>query len=269
MLLLDILLRQGSAQKIDETEAMCTTAIRWSAQEVGSDHPETTRLMMAMGELRAKRGHFRDAEILFASVRRARVRTLGADHESTLASLARMAHLMVQQRRLEEAVPLLDAAIEAYGRAHGVAHPGGLVCRETLAVLRRDQGAYDRAKLLSLGVIEMRSEVLGSMHRDTLLSVRTLASVLFLQGNLKAAETAARRSLEGLAAQAANVQGRQDDVDHALAQIGEVLRAQGREEEAVALKMKHAPQITVVRASLQGATNADNDKSSAVGKQIL
>ena len=142
-----------------------------------------------------------------------------------------LASLLQDQGQLEEAAPLYRRALAACERTLGAEHPHTLTSVNNLASLLKAQGQLEEAAPLFRRALAARERTLGAEHPDTLVSMYNLASLLRKTGDLAQAETLARRSLQGYAAR-----GLRSDVEDGVGQLGAILRAQGKADEAAALR---------------------------------
>jgi tetratricopeptide (TPR) repeat protein len=157
-----------------------------------------------------------------------------SEDKGMLRLMNRVATLLQQQGKRDEAEPLFRRCLAVREKLLGAEHPSTLISINNLAVLLKQQGKLDEAEPLYRRCLAVREKLLGAEHPSTLLSMYNLAFFLQKKGVLDEAEIMARRSLEGYASR-----GLKADVKDGVRQLGGILRAQKKDEEADELEQRY------------------------------
>ena len=207
-------------------------------------------------------------ETLYRQAYETRLRELGPDHPKTVASLVRLGALLRTHGRPEEAEPLLRKALAAPGTEESGGADTLAELGVTLAALGRDEEA-ETHYLLSLEHAES-----GARAGLTLVSVASLREA---RGDFSGARRAYRDALKSFEAGTILTDNEMESRAAALNNLGLLLEAEGRLEEAESLFRNSAdayaealgdphPATAAARANLAGmlATRGKGEAAAAL-----
>ena len=149
---------------------------------------EKVTLLWKFGNSVYSDGRYKEAEKVFAQVKKSREKELGPEHPDTLTSMDNLASTYTEQGRWREAEELGVLVFETRKRVLGPEHPDTLMSIANLAWTFWNQGRWKKAEELGVQVSETRQRVLGPEHPDTLTSMDNLAWTYTDQGRWKEAE---------------------------------------------------------------------------------
>ena len=121
-------------------EAAKTVAEKFEAQPL-----VRARLMLTMGDVYRRLGHYAEARVLLASSLSIREKALGPDHPDVAMSLTNLANLLSSTGDYAGARPLYERALTIYERAVGPEHPELAETLDGLAVTLRKLGEQKTA----------------------------------------------------------------------------------------------------------------------------
>jgi tetratricopeptide (TPR) repeat protein len=90
---------------------------------LGPDHPNTLITIQSLASLRARLGHFAEAEEMLRRVLAQREIVLGPNHIQTITTVHRLAHTLKDQRQWKESLAMFDRAATGFHTNLGENHP--------------------------------------------------------------------------------------------------------------------------------------------------
>ena len=220
---------QEAANHYAEAAAAYQAAVDTLARAVGPDNPQTAAARYSLAQALAYVGRRDEGEKQFQQALAAQRKSLGDHHPETGQTLIGLGLLYINERRYPEA----DAAFtEALGIFRPLGHFDTGTCLRMLGLSLTAQERYEEAAKRFEEALVVLREKRGPKDQLTLTALGNLGNVYLRLNQLDAAESRLREAITGLEA----LFGPDADQLRApLNQLGEVLRARGRVEEATAL----------------------------------
>ena len=158
-------------------ETLFQRTMEAQTQELGPQHPETSRTLMNLANVYRNLGEFSRAEALYERVLEARQNLLGPTHLDTLRAMEGLAAIKASQENYTEAEKILTEVLLGRENQLGPYDPESLSIMERLADVHRHQGSFNIAEELYQRTLRTRTKELGTDHPDTLRSAEGLAIV--------------------------------------------------------------------------------------------
>jgi len=214
-----------------EAETLIRTVLEIRVKTLGEDHPSSLMSLNQLADFLFSQGRIGEVEPLDRKTLEIRRRVLGENHPDTLRSLNGLAATLFNQGRYAEAAPLFEEGLAIRRRTLGESHPDTLMLANNLAAAYLELGRYPEAEALQREVVEGRTRVLGEAHDQTAMSVHNLGVALAQLGRYEEAEKELRRAI----AAREKLPGELRSLRFSQSYLADVLRAQKRYDEAVAL----------------------------------
>lgn len=196
------------------------------ADRLGPDHPTTGRILFDLGLATD------DTQLKIERMQQGiavRQREAGPEDLQLLQHQGDLALVLSVAGRADEAIVLARQATEAYQAARGELHPVALILQNNLAGILRDHGRYEDALATYRRVDELTRAVVPEGHMRRAFPVFGIGVSLAALGRPAEAEAPLREAVAIL---------ERNQRDHLVAvtrvELGDSLRAQGREDEALA-----------------------------------
>jgi tetratricopeptide (TPR) repeat protein len=199
---------------------------------------EVAAVLQQAGWYLTERARYSEAEPLLAQAYQMSEQEQGAEHLDTARDALTLAYLYRVQGKYEQAEPLHVRALAIYEQQLGPLHPDTAQSLNNLAGFYHKRGRDEEAEPLFRRALTIREQTLGPDHPDTALSYYWLAFISHQQHHYEAAEPFYQRALSIWE----RLLGPHHPQTSALQRdYVSLLRAMGRDAEAVALEMKHLP----------------------------
>ncbi len=154
---------------------------------------ESERSLLAIGTTYVSQSRLEDAAAAFTELVDLRTERLGSEDPETLKGVHGLSSVLHRLGRYDEAQAAAQRAYDGWSRAKGAEHPDTLLALMTLTAIRVAQEDYEGAKTLSERVVAGQVAALGAEHPNTLTAMSTHAHILTELGEHDAAaETLAR-----------------------------------------------------------------------------
>jgi len=229
-------------QRFREAQEGYQTALDIDRTLLGADHPDTLGVERNLGSILLRQHEYARAETLYQEVLHAQERVLGINHRDLILTLSSLGAAQNGQNLYPDAAGSLRRALalhESLGLSPDIEEAYALNIYAGVLRAQGDLAAaeanYERSRQIYL--------LLEGDNRASIASVlRGLSQVKLQRGDLPAAETLARQSLD-LLRQAA---GSNSEVAISLRKLSEIERKAGRipeasEHERQALELDHPP----------------------------
>jgi len=229
-------------QRVKEAQEGYQAALNIDRTLLGADHPETLGVERNLGSVLLRQREYGKAAALYQEVLRAQERVLGINHRDLILTLSSLGAAQNGQNLYPEAAKSLRRALalhQSLGLSPDIEEAYALNIYAGVLRAQGDWAAaeanYERSRQIYL--------LLEGDNRASIASVlRGLSQVKLQRGDLPAAETLARQSLD-LLRQAA---GSNSEVAISLRKLSEIERKAGRvpeanEHERQALELDHPP----------------------------
>jgi tetratricopeptide (TPR) repeat protein len=102
--------------------------LKLQEEVLGPNHPDTLTTLHSLAALRARLGHFQEAEAMFRRILAEREITLGPKHIATVQAVYALAHTLRDQKCWKEALALFERAGDGYIACLGDKHPTFKAC---------------------------------------------------------------------------------------------------------------------------------------------
>ncbi len=212
-----------------DAEPLIVRALSIREQHLGTEHPDTARILNCLAVLYRELGKYELVEPLLLRALSIREQHLETEHPDTAMILNCLAVLYRQQGKYEQAEPLYQRALTIHEQHLGTEHPNTASSLQNLAILYWQQGKYEQAEPLYQRALFIHEQHLGTEHPNTASSMHNLAILYQQQGKYKQAEGLYQRALwvreQHLGAEHPDTAGSQDD-------LADLYRQQGRYEQA-------------------------------------
>ena len=184
--------RKGS---LEEAEALYTEALNIDRRALGNDHPEIPIKLLNLAVLMRDRGRPEAAETFAREALAIRRKILGDEHPDLSDAMDVVAAALEQRGRNAEAEPILREALAIALKAYGEVNLNTARLRHNLGWVLWKEGAYAEAEPLLRVAVTNIPKTYGAAYRGNRLAVSNLAHNLNGLGDVRAAETTARRAL--------------------------------------------------------------------------
>ena len=219
----------------DKAEPLQVQVLVLQKTVLGEKHPDTIRAMNNLALTWKAQGHYDKAEPLQAQVLELWNTVLGEKHPDTIRAMNNLALTWQDQGHYDKAEPLQVQVLELWNTVLGEKHPDTIRAMNNLAWTWHAQGHYDKAESLQAQVLKLWKTVLGEKHPDTILAMNNLAWNWYKQGHYIKAEKA---QIEVLELWTSVLGESHPDTRMAMGNLAATYKKLGRNEEAVALRMK-------------------------------
>lgn len=177
----------------DKAEPLYKKVLQVQRRVLGQEHPHTLTTMYDLAFVHDCQGKTGEAAEEYRRVWELQKRVLGPEHYLTFPTQLNLAVVYERQRRYEDAEKLLTTMLEIMRRALGPEHPLKFACMHNLAELYRRQGRDGEADRMFQNTMEIMFRVLdkkeppASMMHYTLVSMKSyaLASMMSLADVLR------------------------------------------------------------------------------------
>ncbi|CAG8078910.1 unnamed protein product [Penicillium salamii] len=150
--------------------------------KLGTEHPDTLKIMASLGMTLQGQGRYDEAEELQAQVMEIRKTKLGAEDPDTLEIMASLAMTLWEKGRYNEAEELQAQVMEIRKTKSGAKHIDTLKIMAELALTLLEQGRWKEAEALQVQVVEHLKSTLGMDHPMTLAITTQLSFTHQRQG---------------------------------------------------------------------------------------
>jgi eukaryotic-like serine/threonine-protein kinase len=165
-------------------------------RELGSDHPDTLKILGNVAGLRHHQGRFEESERLLRLALEGWRKIGQADDPVALGMMNNLAQNYSRQGRRAEAIALQREVLEGQTRRQGADHPHTLGAMINLAQLLENEGNYSEAEQVVTQAVEGWKRAHGAEHPGTLMAVSNLAGLNVRVGRLAEGEALFRQTLE-------------------------------------------------------------------------
>jgi len=179
-----------------QAESLLARAVETNGHVLGSEHPETLRVMRDVAILNARQGRYVETERIGRQVLAVQRRVLGPDHPELVRTLNNIAIAAWYQGHYDQAEGLYREALGLARRLFGSDDPRTLGAMNNTAVLYMAQGHYPEAETLFAETLEILRRVSGPDHPDTLNAMYNLGVVYERQGRITESEKLHRETLD-------------------------------------------------------------------------
>jgi eukaryotic-like serine/threonine-protein kinase len=217
-----------------EAETILREVLEVRVATLGEEHPDSLAAMNRLGDLMWSQGRFDELERLDRRTLEIRRRLFGDEHPDTLKSLNGLAATLFTRGHYTEAAQIFEQSLAVGRRILGEQHPHTLGLANNLAATYLELGRYGEAESLLREVIAGRTRVLGESHEQTAMSVHNLGVTLAEQARWGEAEEQLRHAV----AVRETIPGDQQGALYSNSYLADVLRDQGRLDEAEALYLE-------------------------------
>ncbi len=207
--------------------------------------PRFTALLLRMGKYHFEQGLFQSAEKFYSRVSQLRKTNLGESHLDTIRAMHELASTWQAQGHLDKAEPLQVQVLELQKSILAEKHPDTIAAMNNLASTWRAQGHLDKAEPLQVQVLEIQKRMLGEKHPNTIAAMHNIAGTWFFQGHYIKAEKALAEAMELFTGK---FDESHPDYLIAIGNLALIYEKLGRNEDAVALRMKLASIKTKIEA---------------------
>ena len=220
-----VLGRPGEAAQLQEA------VVAMHCKSKGAESHEALSVMDMLGSSYFMQGRFTDALDLHEKALAGMKKTLGEECAESMKAKMNVGLMHSKFFRFDIAKPMLEEASRALSGSLGSDHPDTLIALENLAVVygKLDRNFVERAHVIMLDVLEKRKLQLGREHPYTLLAMCNLVQIKASLGDFRVAEEIMH---EGLAVAERNLGQLHIGTLYGRSQLGELLRLEGRLEEA-------------------------------------
>ncbi|KAJ7245234.1 hypothetical protein C8J57DRAFT_1190944 [Mycena rebaudengoi] len=172
----------------NQSKELCVALLENREHILGSEHPETLRVMSRLAATYWKLGKFTDSLELDVAVLQKRQQIFGPEHPKTLDAMSNLAVTYHSLGKLTEAEELDVAVLEKKKQILGPEHPETLAAMSDLAATYHSLGKLTDAEQLTVMVLEKMKQILGQEHPETLAVMSNLAATYNKLGKLTEAE---------------------------------------------------------------------------------
>jgi serine/threonine protein kinase/tetratricopeptide (TPR) repeat protein len=187
------------------------------------------RVRSTIGRAYASIGLSEQAEPHLRAALEIRARELGPAQPASIEAAGALGNLLAGMGRLKEAEPLLRQALAGSRALSGDDAPLREELEINLGDLLTERGALDEAGRLLREALASQRQRLSPTHPDLAQTFKRLATVAVRQGDYPQAETLLREAVQ--INEAAGLRGMAVLLEN-LVDLGEVLQAEGRDDEA-------------------------------------
>jgi serine/threonine protein kinase/tetratricopeptide (TPR) repeat protein len=193
------------------------------------------RVRSTIGRAYAAIGLSEEAEPHLRAALEIRNRELGPAHAASIEAASDLGNLLAGVGRLAEAEPVLRDALNGSVALDGDSAPLNEELKVNLAELLTERGALDEAGRLLREVLATQRQRLSPSNPDLAQTIKRLATVTVRQGDYPGAEALLREAVQ--INEAAGPRGMAVLLEN-LVDLGEVLQAEGHDDEAQTLYMR-------------------------------
>jgi len=184
--------------KLTKAEVLNQQLIENRRRVLGAEHPDTLDAMVNLGADYREERRYTEAEAIDRQVLGIQGRVLGPEHPLTLRSVQNLASDIRSLGHTTEAQAMDIQTLEVRRKVLGAEDPDTLSSMHSLAEDYRRAHKYEQAAALDEKTEEIRARVLGPQNPATLTSLSALGSDYKGLGEYSKAESAYRKSCEGL-----------------------------------------------------------------------
>jgi tetratricopeptide (TPR) repeat protein len=165
-------------------------------ESLGPDHPETLRIMAALGQTCWNLSQMKEALEVQSNVYSTRERTLGMANPETLKAMNDLAgtYWLVGERKKSQ--DLASQAMDGLRKALGPVDSATLTAMQTLGRIYLHLGQPSEAQTLLSQVLSSRQRFFGAKHPDTLITMTDLAMAYLALNRLPEAERLTTETLK-------------------------------------------------------------------------
>jgi serine/threonine-protein kinase len=239
----------------DASEKAYRRSLAIRRKRFGESSEEYAEAASRLSVTLSERGRFAEAERLARAAGEVRRKRRGLEDPDTLQSLYHLAVAIYNQGRWREAETVLREILRVDERVLGTDHRTTVLARRQFARLLAGFGRYAEARDLVLAALASQRARYGESSPEVGYALVQLALIELWRGDFVAAESYGRQGVSVLDRSASPV-----DVAFGRSHLGEVLAAQGRNEEAerlldaavAVLRQKTGPRDSFLADALDG-----------------
>jgi CHAT domain-containing protein/tetratricopeptide (TPR) repeat protein len=198
---------------------------------LGDEHPYVAISLQNLSLVLKGQGDYAAAEPLMREAIEILTAIVGPDHPHVSIFLSNLASILVERSEFDEALELTSRALEMKRERLGDVHRDVANSLGNLAFLRSERGEYAAAESLYLAALEMRRATTGPRSDDVASNLTSLSTNYWRRGMLEQAEPMLR---EALSIRRESAGPGNEHLLNTITGLGFVLRAQGRDDEALA-----------------------------------
>lgn len=222
--------------KYSEAESLYKRALKINEKVFGPDHPEVAKCLNNLALLYSYQGLSNKAEALLKQALEIREKALGPDHPLVAQSFENLAFVYLEDERYDEAEKLYKRTLIIREKALGSDHPLVADTLDSLSHILDEKGLYDEAKKISERALAIREKQPDYNQLALANTLHNLAYIYYRRLNQPdKAEPYLKRAL---AIHEKALSPDNPDVIDTLEEYADLLRAQGREDEAVKLETR-------------------------------
>ena len=178
----------------DEAEDTAREGLALTKKSAGSNDFSVAASLETLGTVLNSKGRLEEAETLLRDALALRNKGLGGQDLSFAETLGNLSAVLQRRGALNEAEQMARESLALKRRFLDV-HPSVAIALNSLAYVLNEEHKLDEAETLHREAVAMRRQLLGKAHPELMLSLINLADVLAAQGKLEEAESTARESL--------------------------------------------------------------------------
>jgi serine/threonine protein kinase len=181
--------------RFSEAERTVREVLALREAAYGPEHPTTAFTLTTLANLVQRSGRSEEAVTLLERVLKVRRARLDAGHPSLLVTLSNLGVAMVGAGRQREALPLLREAAEGQERTLGPEHRKALIALGVLAFCLEDLGELDEAERIFTTVVERRRRAGTLADPEAWAQFNNLAMLMVKRGRAQEADAVYREFL--------------------------------------------------------------------------
>ncbi len=230
----------GDVGRYDEAEALVVRALAIGERVLDDDHEKRGDWMMSLGNLYTRQGKTEQAEPIVRQAIALFENALGADHLNVALGLEDLGMLMADQGRWRDAELAFRRQLGIYETRLGTEHPGvGQVLNNIGWVLSDGLQRYTEAETALQRAVKIFTATAEPDDYWNALSRWTLANNLRDQGRYPESETYFEQALAYMTQSGGSGRAENPDLPDLIRDYSKMLRAAGREADALAVENKY------------------------------
>ena len=166
----------------NEAEDLQVTVRNFLLAKLGSEHPGSIRIQLALAGTYLQQGRATEAADLQAAALESSTKSFDKEHHTTFNIMNSLAVSRRMQGRYKEALALGETAIDGLTRTAGINHEDTLRAKDHLGCVHFKYWRFEKARQLHHTAVRGLKTSLGPDHLDTLTAMDNLAMAYFELG---------------------------------------------------------------------------------------